>query len=79
MCEEKIWPHGEGLGVQSTPKMKNAVNIVAAVGLAFGAVFGLAGTMVTKPNLQATSWEIDGVGLVMAARLAEFEILQKGE
>lgn len=78
MCEEKIWPHGEGLGVQSTPKMKNTVNIVAAVGLAFGAVFGLAGTMVTKPNLQATSWEIDGVGLVMAAALLSLKFFRKG-
>jgi hypothetical protein len=47
----------------------SAVNILAAFGLALGAVFGMAGTMATQPNLQATAWAIDSCGLVMACTL----------
>ena len=54
------------------------LNIVAAVGLAFGAVFGLAGTVVTQPHLQATLWAIDSVGLVIAAALLTVKFLRKG-
>jgi hypothetical protein len=32
-------------------------------------VFGLAGTFVAQPNLQALLWAIDSAGLVMAAAL----------
>jgi hypothetical protein len=34
------------------PTTHRTVNIVAAVGLALGAVFGLAGTIVKEPHLQ---------------------------
>ena len=54
------------------------LNIVAAVGLGFGAVFGLAGTVVTQPYLQATLWAIDSVGLVIAAALLTVKFLRKG-
>jgi hypothetical protein len=40
----------------------------ATVGLAFGGVGGIAGTMVSPP-LQAIVWGIDGAGLVMATAL----------
>jgi len=35
--------------------MRAPLNVVAAVGLALGAVFGLAGTLVAQPNLRNIS------------------------
>jgi hypothetical protein len=58
--------------------MKIPVNIVAAVGLALGAVFGMAGTLVTQPNLHAASWGIDSAGLVMATTLLSLKFFRKG-
>ncbi len=49
--------------------MKNPVNILAAIGLALGAIFGMAGTFVTQPHVQALFWGVDGAGLVMACAL----------
>ena len=60
-----------------TPK-KITLNIMAAVGLALGAVFGMAGTMVAQPTLQAALWAIDSVGLVMAAALLTLKFFRKG-
>jgi hypothetical protein len=48
---------------------KNPINIIAAIGLGLGVVFGMAGTFVAQPTLQAVLWAIDGAGLVMAAAL----------
>lgn len=55
--------------------MNNSANIIAAIGLALGgifglagAAFGLAGAAITQPNLQAFLWAIDGAGLVMELR-----------
>ena len=39
---------------------KNPINIIAAIGLGLGAVFGMAGTFVAQPALQAVLWAIDG-------------------
>ena len=58
--------------------MKDSLNIVAAVGLALGAVFGMAGTMVAQPNLQNILWGIDSAGLVMAAGLLAMKFFRKG-
>src|SRR3989442_191225 len=58
--------------------MKNPVNVVAAIGLALGGVFGLVGTVVTQQNLRAASWGIDGVGLVVATSLLALRLLRKG-
>ena len=58
--------------------MKTSLNIVAVVGLALGAVFGMAGTFVTQRNLQAASWAIDGVGLVVATALLALKFSRKG-
>ena len=60
------------------PDMKSPVNLVAAIGLALGGVFGLVGTVVTERNLQAASWGIDGVGLVVAASLLALRFFRKG-
>jgi len=59
------------------PDMKSPVNLVAAIGLALGGVFGLVGTVVTERNLQAASWGIDGVGLVVAASLLALRFFRK--
>jgi hypothetical protein len=48
---------------------ENALNSIAALGLALGALCGMAGTFVSQPKLQALLWAIDGAGLVMAAAL----------
>jgi hypothetical protein len=60
------------------PTRGKKLNIVAAAGLAVGAVFGLAGTIVTHPHLQAALWGIDSVGLVTAAALLTVKFLRKG-
>jgi hypothetical protein len=57
--------------------MKTPVNIVIAVGLALGGVFGLVGTLLTERNLQAASWAIDGVGLVAATALLTLKFFRK--
>lgn len=45
------------------------LNRVAAAGLLAGAGCGLAGTLVSSRELQASLWAIDSVGLVIAASL----------
>jgi hypothetical protein len=55
------------------------LDFVAAAGLALGAVFGLAGTLVASPHLRATLWAIDGAGLVVAAALLALKFLRKGQ
>ena len=58
--------------------MHNSINVIAAVGLALGGAFGLAGAAVTQPNLQAILWAIDSAGLVMAAALLTVKYLRIG-
>ena len=53
-------------------------NRIAAAGLVVGAVFGLAGTLVGSPHLQASLWALDSVGLVMAASLLAVKYLRAG-
>jgi hypothetical protein len=57
---------------------KDPIGILAAVGLAIGAAFGMAGTFVTQPQLQALLWAIDGAGLVMAAALLALKHFRAG-
>jgi hypothetical protein len=45
------------------------VNRIAAGGLALGALFGLAGTLVTDDLVRQVFWAIDGVGIVVATAL----------
>jgi hypothetical protein len=58
--------------------LKSSVNALAAIGLALGGVFGLAGTMTAQPNLQATAWGIDSCGLVMACALLTLKFHRMG-
>lgn len=60
-----------------TPRERN-VNVVAVIGLALGAVFGMAGTFVHDPALRSLFWGIDGAGLVTAASLLTLKYFQKG-
>jgi hypothetical protein len=57
---------------------RSSINIVAAFGLALGAVFGMAGTFVAQPNIQAVLWALDGAGLVMAAALLTLKYFKAG-
>lgn len=54
------------------------LNHIAAGGLLVGAVFGLAGTFVSSPQLQASLWAIDSVGLVLATSLLAVKYLRAG-
>ena len=49
--------------------MRNALEILACVGSALGAVFGMAGSVVADAVLRSLFWGVDGAGLVMAAAL----------
>ena len=51
---------------------------VAAVGLALGAVCGMAGTMVAQAPLRQVLWAIDGVGIVVATALMALKYFRKG-
>lgn len=55
-----------------------AVDRVAAGGLLVGAGFGLAGTLVSSPTLQASLWAIDSVGLVVATTLLSIKCARAG-
>ena len=54
------------------------MNVVASAGLALGAVFGLAGTIVTESNLRNIFWGIDSLGLVMATALLTLKFSRRG-
>ena len=51
---------------------------IAAGGLLAGAVFGLAGTFVASPALQASLWAIDSVALVVATSLLALRYFRSG-
>lgn len=57
--------------------MKNRLNLIAVIGLVFGAVFGMLGTFVAASNLRAASWAIDAVGLVIATSLLALRFFRK--
>ncbi|MER9644736.1 hypothetical protein [Mesorhizobium sp. M0239] len=46
--------------------MRSTSDTVAAIGLAIGGAFGLAGTFVERAELRETLWTINGVALVVA-------------
>ncbi|MET3597679.1 NAD-dependent oxidoreductase involved in siderophore biosynthesis [Mesorhizobium shonense] len=49
--------------------MRSTLDTVAAIGLAIGGAFGLAGTFVASDALRETVWTIDGVAIVVAVAL----------
>lgn len=58
--------------------MKSPLNTLAVIGLALGAVFGLAGTFVGEETLRNTCWGIDSLGLIMAASLLCLKFFRSG-
>jgi hypothetical protein len=54
------------------------LNVVAAVGLALGGVFGLAGTFAGQENLRNIEWGIDSLGLIVATTLLAIKFFRKG-
>jgi hypothetical protein len=55
-----------------------ALDRIAALGLLVGAAFGLAGTLVASPQVQACLWAIDSVGLVVATSLLAIRYFRTG-
>jgi hypothetical protein len=55
-----------------------SLDLVATIGLGVGAVFGLAGTLVSEASLRQICWAIDGVGLIVAAALLTMRFLRRG-
>ena len=57
---------------------ENPINSLSAIGLALGALCGMAGTFVAHPHIQALLWAIDGAAaLVMAAALLTLKHFRK--
>ena len=61
-----------------TSASDSTLNRIAAAGLLAGAGFGLGGTLVTSPDLQASLWAIDGVALVIATSLLTLKYSRAG-
>jgi hypothetical protein len=58
--------------------MRSTSDTVAAIGLAIGGAFGLAGTFVGSAALRETLWAIDGVALVVATALLTMKYQRLG-
>jgi hypothetical protein len=56
----------------------HGVKVLASVGLALGAVFGLGGTFSPSPSLRGLAWGIDGLGLVMASAVLAVAFYRRG-
>jgi hypothetical protein len=54
------------------------LRILASIGLAVGAVCGMAGTFAPSASLRGLLWGIDGVGLVMAGALLTIAFYRGG-
>src|SRR5262249_48321758 len=58
---------------------RRIAEIVAGAGCAIGAVFGVAGTMVSGAPLRQTFWAIDGVAIIVASALVTVTFLRRGD
>ncbi|WP_292383363.1 hypothetical protein [Mesorhizobium sp.] len=58
--------------------MRTTLDTTAAIGLAIGGIFGLAGTFVASDALRETLWAIDGVALVVATALLTMKYQRLG-
>ncbi len=56
----------------------NRTDVASSIGLALGAVFGMAGTFAPSPWMRGVAWGIDGVALVMASALLTISFFRKG-
>jgi len=59
--------------------MDRGVRILASIGLAVGAVLGLAGSFAPSPSLRGLAWGLDGLGLVMASALLAVAYFRRGQ
>jgi hypothetical protein len=60
-------------------RQNGTINNLAMSGLALGAIFGPAGTLVPQGGVQALLWAIDGAGLVMATALLSLKYFRREE
>ena len=58
--------------------MKTPLKIVVVLGLALGAILGMAGTMVTAQNVRAICWAIDSTALIVATSVLALTYFRKG-
>jgi hypothetical protein len=58
--------------------MRKHVNLLAAICLAIGGIFGMLGAMVTQQNLRSAAWGFDGTAMVVAAYLLALRFYRKG-
>jgi len=58
---------------------RSAVDLVVTLGLAAGAIFGIAGSVVPDAELRQLCWLIDGVGVVIATTLIAIRCLRAGQ
>jgi hypothetical protein len=65
-------------GDRMSTSPQRTLDRIAAGGLLVGAVFGLAGTLVASPALQASLWAIDSVALVVATSLLALRYFRAG-
>jgi hypothetical protein len=61
-----------------TSSSPSTLDRIAAAGLLVGAGLGLAGTLVSSPELQASLWAIDSVALVAATSLLTLKYFRAG-
>ena len=64
--------------VKAHHRSSGTLDRIAAVGLMLGAGFGLAGTLVTSTQVQASLWAIDSVALVVATSLLALRYFRAG-
>ena len=57
--------------------MKQQLNLIACLGLATGAIFGMSGSMVANPILQTVLYEISSIGLVIAFALLTIKFIRE--
>lgn len=58
--------------------MRKYLNVLAAIGLVIGGVFGMIGSMVSQQNLRSAAWGLDGTAMVVAASLLALRFSRKG-
>ena len=58
--------------------MNKPLNVLAAIGLALGGIFGMIGAMVSQHSLRSAAWGLDGTAMVVAASLLSLRFFRKG-
>ena len=53
--------------------------ILPAVGLATGAILGMAGSFAPSPGLRGLAWGVDGIGIIVACAVLVIHHLQRGD